>query len=119
MVWEVFRIGDSVAWFTDGEFALGLIQHVPQLAEAGNAVLAELGEHFAYGETVQPELVVAWLAVVDEHSDAVVDELNDPGVEPADGRKPVCGRPGACASSKMATSRSPQRQDGGVAALLG
>ena len=84
-----------VARFTDDrEFTFGLVKHVPQLADAGDAVSAQLCKHLAFGQAAQPQLVIAKSAVVNEDPDPVVDELDDPGAEPADRSYPMRGEGG-------------------------
>ena len=62
-----------VARFTDDrEFTFGLVKHVPQLADAGDAVSAQLCKHLAFGQAAQPQLVIAKSAVVNEDPDPVV-----------------------------------------------
>jgi hypothetical protein len=58
-----------------GEIAFGLVEDIAELGEVEHAALAQLGVEVVVGESADSQLAAAQLAVLDEDSDSVVEQL--------------------------------------------
>ena len=78
----------------DGERALRLVQHVPDVGQVEDAALAQLGGEVVLGEAADQQLAPPQLPVRDQHAHLVVDQLADPALPPDEGHHRVRGQQG-------------------------